>query len=182
MARKPLKYIWFLSLIGLALTFGLTGCSTVASVPGETNSVNHGYFDSKDDFLTRVTELRKGMRKDEVFKILGKDMVDFNFLTKSEILMALYGTNQIEPSAGMKSAQGLKGYSLIFGEVQARHGFSSPVSMKTKQQGFRYTVTLIFEGDTLYEDALIAGGDVYDTNSKTLFDLITPSRIFSAAL
>jgi hypothetical protein len=53
--------------------------------------------------------------------------------------------------------------------------------MKTKEDGFQYTVTLIFRDDVLYEEPIIAGGDVEGSNSKTIFEYLSPGRLVNSA-
>jgi len=169
------------SILSLGVIISLNACSGVVSLPGGTKGVNQDYYKSKAELLERVRTVKKGMNKEEVYDILEREEDDFFLLSRSEIVTAMYGTDNINFSNTQNFIHTLDGYRLDYSRVNRKHGFNTPISMKTKEDGFQYTVTLIFRDDVLYEEPIIAGGDVEGSNSKTIFEYLSPGRLVNSA-
>lgn len=168
----------------LVFTLALAGCAGVAPVPGGTDSVNASYYASQDDFKARVAQLQPGMGEAHVLYLLGRNRDELRQLNRNEILSALYGANTMqmldsvrereETTAFMRS---LYGYQLKYKDVEREHGFVNPLRIRTEEQGFDYTVNLIFKNGLLLEKPDLSGGVVHQRSSSTFFDYLNPGSI-----
>ncbi len=109
-------------------------------------------------------------------------------LRRDEIVTALLGTNNVEVRDGVNGArlkqtvlQSLYGYRMSYVSVHSRHGFSSPIRIQTDEEGYNYTLTLIFSDGRLFEKPILTGGVVSQSSSKTFFDYINPGTVISRA-
>ena len=183
--EKDLKNRWFrlgfkLPVLAISALLMLGACSGVMPVPGGTKTVNQDYYKDREEMLARVYMVKPGMSKADVFEILEREEDDFQILSRNQIVLAMYGTDNINLTQDMYFLKNLYGYSMQYAKVKRNHGFNSPISMKTKENGYAYTVTLIFEGDKLHENPIISGGDSYGSDSNTIFDYLTPGNAMSA--
>jgi hypothetical protein len=174
--------LFYLSAMLLPLLLG--GCAQAFPVPGGTDAVNASYYNTKEDFLTRVSAIDVGMTEKEVLARLERSEDDMIRLKRDEIMMAMTGTNNIEfkgadagPQSSRNVIRSLQGYRLNYKAVERKHGFSSPIRIRTDEKGFDYTVTLIFRKDRLLEKPILTGGVVNNFSSKTFFDLINSGGI-----
>lgn len=172
------------NFIALMAIIALGACSSVKSpeMTQKEGSLHHEKFDTKQELLERVGSIKKSMPKDKVYELLEIGEDDFRMLSRNEILLAMYGTDEIEFTKNMEFIRELDGFSLDFRSIEEKTGLSSPVSMRTKKEGYEYTLILVFKGNTLYERPIIYGGDVYDSKTNSLLKFLSPSRLVSAAL
>lgn len=184
MVGKGLKTNFLFNFIALVTLIAVSACSSVKSpeMTQKEGSLHHDKFDTKEALLDRVKSIKKSMKKDEVYELLDITEGDFRMLSRNEILLAMYGTDEVEFTKGLDFIRQLDGFSLDFRSIEKKTGLSSPVSMRTKQEGYEYTLVLVFKGDTLYERPIIYGGDVYDSKTNSLLKFLSPSRLVSAAL
>jgi hypothetical protein len=175
----------FLILFGLP--FLVLGCAGVAPVPGGGDTVNGSFYKSEDDLKTRVDSLKEGMTQAEVFAKLNRKKDDFIALGRDEIMAALYGGQQYamstfsRPDHNRQYIQSLSGYKFTFKNIKRKHGVSSPISMRTHENGYHYTTTLIFKDGVLYEKPILSGGIVNASSSKTLFDYLNLGSVVGRA-
>lgn len=173
-----------LASLALAAMLGfatLTACAGVAPVPGGTDEQNRPYFESGGDMKAKVAELKPGMSEEAVFKHLNCRKEQLTQLDRIGIRRALLG-GENAPLPGTpeqqleiyKFLQTSYGYRLDFKDVKRKHGFSSPIRIRTEESGFSYTVTMIFHDGRLLEKPIIAGGIINGTSSQTLFDFLNP--------
>ena len=168
---KVLKKMKIIGLVGCAIT--LTACAGIAPLPGGINATNTEYYDSVDDLKLKMADLQEGMDKSTVFKTLHREREDLVILSRPEIMMALYGTNNIgNTTINPNDIKTLSGYRLDYKNIQRKHGISSPISMKTHKAGHAYELHLIFKDGALYEKPLLSGGIVDNSNTSTLFDYL----------
>lgn len=159
-------------------------CSPKAPVPGGTNAVNENFYKSKDEFLQKLDSIHYGMSEQEVFQILNRQPRELVRLKRDEIVMALLGADNITFKDSLQDKdllQSLYGYRLTYKRVKRVHGFSSPIRIRTKEDGFEYNAVLVFRDGRLFERPILTGGVVDATSSKTFFDLLSPSTIFGVA-
>lgn len=166
----------------------LAGCAGVAPMPGGNETINAAYYESAIDFRTRAEQLQPGMGESQVLSILGRTRNDLTQLGRDEIVTALYGGSAMqlldtarEREETRAFLQSLYGYRLEYKDVNKHHGLVSLIRMRTQEEGFRYTVNLIFQNGQLLEKPVVAGGVVNDSESRTLFDYINPGTVVSAA-
>ena len=169
----------------LAALVLLPGCAGWAPVPGGDDKVNSGFYSGSQDFLGRVNRLRPGMKQGEVFAILGRNAGEMTKLSRAQINAALYGGSSArfdgslaDQEMARKFLQSLYGYSLDYAEVEREHGFSSPIRVRTEEEGFKYNVLLVFQSGRLFDKPILSGGAVDDSSSKTLFDFLNPYSLF----
>jgi hypothetical protein len=162
----------------------LASCAGVAPVPGGSETVNSAYYQSADDFKTRVNTLQAGMSEDLVMDILGRQPADMQRLTRNEVVLALYGPNTMqvldsrtERDETHKFLKSLYGYKLEYKDVDKHLGLSSLIRMSTEESGFGYAVYLIFQNGKLVEKPEVTGGVINETTSKTLFEYISPGSL-----
>ncbi len=177
----------FLAL--LLCMFLVTACAWFLPVPGGDDTTNEEYYEGEEDLMAALKRLQVGMSKERAFSILMRKEDDFKKLDRAGILHALYGGSDIELQQGM-SAHGmsthylstLSGYSFRFQVVESEHGFTSPIRVRTSEEGYDYTVSLIFRNDVLLEEPILSGGDINKTSSGTIFDFISPRFVLDYAL
>ncbi|NBX65768.1 MAG: hypothetical protein EBQ96_02100 [Proteobacteria bacterium] len=168
----------------LFLVLALAGCAGVAPVPGGSDSVNASYYPSPDDFKAKVGQLQPGMGEGHVLMLLGRRPEELRQLNRNEILSALYGANTMqvmdsisereETTAFMRQ---LYGYQLKYRDVEREHGFVNPLRIRTEEDGFDYTVNLIFKNGLLLEKPDLSGGVVHERSSSTFFDYLNPGSL-----
>jgi hypothetical protein len=166
----------------------VAGCANVAPVPGGGETVNSAYYQSDDDFKTRVGQLLPGMGESEVLSVLGRTRNDLTTLTRDEIVKVLYGGNSMQMLDSSKEREearnyleSLYGYHLEYKDVSTHHGFDSPIRIRTTKQGFDYKIDMVFKNGVLMEKPILAGGAVNDSESRTFFDYINPGSLLSRA-
>ena len=158
----------------------MSGCA--GALPGGKETVNAGFYNSGEELKDRIAQLEPGMTRDAVFAKLGRTQDDFTRLNREQIVIALFGGKEaILPGTRQEQIlflRALTGYRLDFRTVKRRHGFTSPITVKTDKKGFEYSLTLIFYDDTLLEAPVAQGGVITGADSKTLFDYLNPGLIF----
>lgn len=179
----------FKFILILPVAFLLNGCAGVLPVPGGGESINNSFYKTETDLKTRVQSIKQGMPKNAVFTKLSLHEDQFILLTREEIMSTLYGGQKLEftqnqdaPLSERSFIQSLTGYKLLFKNVNRKHGLTSPIRIKTQENGFSYTAIFIFKDGILYEDPVLSGGEVDTTSSKTLFDYMNPSMIIGRVL
>lgn len=165
----------------------LSGCYGSAAVPGGDKEVNKALYQSRDQFLAKISQLHAGMHASIVLDVLGNSKDGLVLLSRAQVINELYGGNTMaiaqsfsDHNEYLSYVQRLSGYKLYFDASDKEHGFSSPIRLKTAKTGFRYVVTLIFEDDRLLEDPIVAGGKINESKSTTVFDVINPANILSS--
>lgn len=176
-----------LACVLLAVCLGLTACAGKGAMPGGDETVNLSYYGSADDFRSRIDRLAPGMGESEVLAILGRTRDDMILLSREEVIKALYGggsiqvmNDAVEREQTRLFLQSLYGYSMTFKDVTKKHGFSSPIRIQTEENGYDYTVKLLFQNGVLMERPVVAGGIVHGTSSKTFFDYLNPGSVLDA--
>jgi len=170
-------------LVGMLV---LAGCAQHLPVPGGDSMVNHTFYNSDEEFLKIVEYLEAGMSQDEVFFRLGVTEEDLIRLDRSGIVNVLYGGSSAQLSGGFQDRRytrdflrSLYGYKFEYTVIRREHGFSSAIRIKTKEIGFRYLITLIFQNGYLFEKPILSGGSVNNMSSSTIFDFINPSTVMN---
>lgn len=167
------------SLVIACTAIMLSGCAGIVSLPGGTETVNKSFYKSDQEMKERVSSLQEGMTKDEVLRRLNRNESQLIVLRRDEIIDALYGGDQFgiidvaQSTQGRNYIKSLSGYRLVFKNVERNHGLNSPISMRTNQEGYSYSTTLIFKDNVLYEKPMITGGVVDESSTRTLFDYIS---------
>lgn len=156
-------------------------------VPGGTEDVNETSFSSIGDMQARMLRISSGMPEDEVLAILSPKKESLTQLERRDIRIALLGGDNVlfagvDENSDSQLIQSLYGYKLSYKSVNRKHGFISPIRIRTDETGFNYTVTLIFKDGKLFEKPILSGGVVNNTSSGTIFDFITPGTIVSHAI
>lgn len=176
----------FTTLFALIALGGITsGCAGIAPVPGGKDTVNTEKYETREDLFENVRSIKTGMPEGQVLNLLNTEADDLYILSRSEILIDLYGTDNIrlDPAQSEKLRKDrLYGYRLIYRNVSREMGLNNPISMRTNKQGYQYTVSFIFKNGILFEDPIIAGGEVNESKSSTVFDMISPSRVVNSAI
>ncbi len=177
-----LKILHFALILSSALT--ISACAGKLPVPGAHDTVNQSFFVTRHDLLERLSILKVNMSEQEVFSILGHEKEDLIRLERDKILSALYGTNSINLQDGLPEKenfgafiQSLSGLSLNYKIVERKHGFSSPIRIRTDEKGFDYTVTLVFRDGFLLVPPFLTGGLINKSHSSTFFDHLDPHNI-----
>ncbi|MBU0858613.1 MAG: hypothetical protein KJ667_01630, partial [Alphaproteobacteria bacterium] len=162
-----------LMAILLVLTLAFTGCAGRAPVPGGDDDTNSKFYESPGDLINRINQLHPGMTHGQVFHILDRHAAELTKLSRAEINGALYGSQNAqfdgslaEQEAARHFLQSLYGYRLDYAKVQRKHGFSSPIRVRTNKEGYRYQVLLIFQHGRLYDQPILSGGVVTDSSSR----------------
>ena len=171
-------------LMAVACIFSLTGCAQFLPVPGGDDTTNEKYYKGEDDLIAALKRLQVGMSKDRAFSILMRKEDDFKKMDRSDILHALYGGSDVELQQGINNhfLTSLSGYSFRFRVVESEHGFASPIRVRTREEGYDYTVSMIFQNDVLMEEPILSGGDINKTTSGTIFDFISPRFVLDYAM
>jgi hypothetical protein len=167
----------------LAAALLLCGCAGM--LPGGKETVNAGFYKTSDELTQRAAELEPGMSKADVFAKLGRSEADFRRLSREEVFEALFGGKNATlpgatPGEQLTFLENLEGFRLQYKAVKRRHGFTSPIAIRTDRAGFDYALNLIFYDGALLEKPVVAGGNVLDADTKTLFDYLNPGLVFSA--
>lgn len=164
----------------------VAGCANVAPVPGGGQTINSAYFQSDDDFKSRVLQLQPGMGESQVLQILGRSRADLTALSRDEVVRALYGSNSMQTFATPQERemaraylQSLYGYHLEYKNLKKDHGFASPIRLRTSTSGYYYKLDMVFQNGRLLERPVLAGGMVNDTESRTFFDYLNPGNVLS---
>ncbi len=162
----------------------LGGCAGRFPVPGGSDAVNRTFFSTQEDLLIRLNNIHLNMTEDEVFMALGHDRDDLVRLERNQIVTALYGSTSLqfrdgtpEHESSSNFLQSLYGYRMYYKVLDRKHGFSSPIRIRTDETGFDYAVTLVFREGTLYERPILTGGTVNRSSSATIFDYLNPGTI-----
>lgn len=176
-----------LSCFCLFAVLAVAACAGRAPVPGGDDTTNITLYKSEEEFKMRVARLQVGMPEQEVFSQLGVFRQDLAQMSREEIVNALFGGGSLQVGASateqqqtLYNLQSLYGYRLDYKNVKRHHGFSSPIRVRTDEDGFKYSTFLIFQQGLLFERPVVAGGKVNDRNSKTLFDWLSPGYVFDA--
>jgi len=169
---------------GIAALLMLGACAGEWPVPGGSEASNERCFKSLAEMEARLDELLPGMPEDEVLTGLCRKKKSLTQMERREIRIALLGGDNITFSGTYRSDEqdlirSLYGYRLNFKDVRRRHGFASPIRIKTDESGFNYFVTLIFREGVLFERPILSGGLINNSRSGTVFDFITPGMIVS---
>lgn len=172
--------------ICILIALACAGCAGILPVPGGNEAINESFYGTKEDLLSRLEGITPGMTEKEVFKALGRKEGDFQRLTRQEVVTALLGTSNVEfrdgteePSYSQNLLQSLYGFRLSYQIVKRKHGFSSPIRIRTDEKGFDYIVTLIFRDNLLFEKPILSGGVVNASSSKTFFDYLNPGTVMN---
>lgn len=169
-----------------ALLF-LGACAGTLPVPGGSEAVNEACFESMADMEARLALLSPGMAEEEVLARLCRKKDGLLRLDRRDIRIALLGGDNIPfskkyPEEEQDLIHSLYGYRLNFKSIKRKHGFTSPIRIRTDESGFNYSVILIFREGALFEKPILSGGVVKGSSSGTLFDFITPGTIIEGAV
>lgn len=175
------------TLLAAFLSVSILLAACAGMLPGGEDSINKGFYESDDQLKEWVDSLQPGMSKGEVFARLGRSEGDFKRLRRDEIVATLFGGGDagvpITFSPGMDIKQfldELEGYNLSYKKVKRRHGFTSPIRVRTDETGFSYNITVVFRNGVLFEKPMLTGGVVNGADSSTLFDYLNPGTILGA--
>lgn len=163
----------------------LVGCAGYAPVPGGTDTINSAFYKTRNDFLSRLSEVMLGMSQEDVLAKLGRKEGELIRLKRDEILTSLFGTDNItlkDENIRRELLQTLYGYKLPYKVVERKHGFTSPIRVRTDEKGFDYTVMLIFRDGSLFASPILTGGTVNASSSKTFFDFLSPGIVVNRAV
>ena len=182
--RNSAIKITFKTLFLISFSILLSACAGIVPMPGGSDTINKGFYESDVDMRERVASLEVGMPKSEVFEILGRTEDDFILLSRDEIVSTLYGGVQsnfafreAEPLYDRELLKSLDGYKLVYKNVKRKHGVSSPIAMRTNEVGYSYVSSFIFKDDILYEKPVLSGGTVDASSSKTISDYLSPEKV-----
>lgn len=170
----------------LLAAIAMTAC-TGAPAPGGTDTVNGKYFDSAGDMKKKLELVRPGMTEEEVFTTLGCKREQLEKLDRNGIRRALFGGDTAlpgTPEQQLEITQFLQesyGYKLDYKDVKRKHAFTSPIRIRTDENGFKYTVTMVFHHGRLIEAPVLSGGVVNEQNSETIFDFLNPGTALDLA-
>lgn len=175
------RVIHLLLIVGFVI---LTGCAGVLPVPGGDKTINKTFYKTDEDLLLALGKVDIGISEEEVFTTLDRKKEDFIKLDRYNILEVLYGGSDTELQqrvAGQNHQnhllQSLYGYRFSFKSVETGHGLSSPIRLRTDEEGYDYTVSLIFRNGYLFEKPILSGGKVKSSYSSTIFDYLNPGIV-----
>ena len=172
-------YSRFFILLALMTSLGLSACAG-APAPGGSDAINQEYFSSAADLKSKLGLVAPGMAEDDVLKALGVKKTQLTQLDRNGIRKALFGSDSVLPGTPEQQLeaqtflQAAYGYKLDYKDVERKHGFTSPIRIRTDERGFSYTVTMVFHTGRLLEMPVLSGGVVNDNSSQTLFDFLNP--------
>jgi len=174
----------FLGLFATVIILNLGACAGKMPVPGGTEDVNETCFSSVADMQKRILEVSPGMPEGQVLAHLCRKKEALTRLDRREIRIALLGGDNVlfsgmDAETDSHLIQSLYGYKLAYKSVNRKHGFLSPIRIRTDETGFNYTVMLIFRDGKLFENPILSGGIVNNVTSGTVFDFITPGTLVS---
>lgn len=158
----------------------LAACADYAPVPGGTDNINPSFYTTREDLLHRLDGIDPGMAEKAVMAKLGRKEGELTRLKRDDIMTALLGSNIVtfEDDATRENIlHELYGYKLPYKAVKRKHGFTSPIRIRTDEKGFSYTVILIFYRGLLFEKPLVSGGVINESSSRTFFDYLSPGTI-----
>jgi hypothetical protein len=172
------------------ITLFSQGCAKGLPLPGGDERINEDFYESDEDMLEKLGQIKRGMTYAEVFEVLGHPQNELIILSRAEIIQALYGSSDIQvahPSLedmgnGTGFLQSLYGYKFNYRVIDKEHGLSSPIRLRTREHGYSYSVTLIFRGGRLFENPIVSGGVVEGSSSSTVFDYLNPGNVTSLVL
>jgi len=177
----------FMRLCLAATLLCLPGCA--GQLPGGIETQNTRYYASPDVLERWTASLEPGMSKGEVFARLGRLESDFRRLGREEIVAALFGGNNAGVPAGFLPPKEIRaflntldGYELVYKDVGKRHGFTSPIRVRTDANGYDYKLRLIFRNGKLLEKPVLLGGVVHNYSTATLFDYLSPGIVIDKAI
>lgn len=171
----------------------MAGCTRGFPLPGGNDRINEKLYESDDDLLKKLADVKRGMTYGEVFQTLGHQDNDLIIMSRAEIIQALYGSSDVRFDGSMEESlhdmdngqsflQTLYGYKFTYRVTDREHGLQSPIRLRTDENGYSYTVRLIFRGGKLFENPIVSGGIVDTSSSRTLFDHLNPFSLVGTAL
>jgi hypothetical protein len=163
----------------LALIFMLSGCMKLAD-----QHVNTELFDSKQDMQTRVSELKAGMKKKDVFTALNIPEEKFNRLSLQDIQTALYGNSQMQgtPEQLEKFRRQLlryDGYSLPYRFIESE-GSLGFAKVKINKKGHDLILILIFHDNKLTQATIQGKQEVDEMEDQYLWNTILRTGVSAA--
>lgn len=166
-------------VIILALVFLLSGCMKLSD-----QHVNMELFDGKQDMQTRVSELRAGMSKKEVFSALNIPEEKFNRLNLQEIQTALYGNSQMQgtPEQLEKFRRQLlryDGYSLPYRFIESE-GSLGFAKVKIHKKGHDLMLIMIFHDGRLAQATIQGKQEVDEMEDQYLWNTILRTGVSAA--
>jgi hypothetical protein len=160
----------------------IAACAGVLPVPGGSEQVNEACFESETALRDRLNALTLGMDEEAVLNSLCGRKEDIARIDRRDIRVALLGGDNVPFPSGNDVIEELYGYRISFKSVKKKHGFSSPIRIRTDASGYSYAVTVVFRAGKLYALPAVAGGPVNNSSSGTLFDALTPGAIVNHAM
>lgn len=176
-----------ITVISLLFATAVIASCTGAPAPGGTDTVNGKYFDSAADMKKKLELVQPGMAEEDVFKTLGCKREQLEKLDRNGIRRALFGGDTAlpgTPEQQLEITQFLQesyGYKLDYKDVKRKHAFTSPIRIRTDENGFQYTITMVFHHGRLIEAPVLSGGVVNDQSSETIFDFLNPGTAIDLA-
>jgi hypothetical protein len=147
--------VLFIALISLALS----GC-----LPTGEESINTELFKSKDDLKQKASQLRPGIKKGDVFRILDVAPEKFQRMNLSEVQSSIYGNSQVQGSPTQleefrRRMMSYEGYALPY-RILKDDGSLGFGTMKFHKTGQDLRLVLIFENNRLLRSAIEGTEDV----------------------
>ncbi|TNE31867.1 MAG: hypothetical protein EP349_03260 [Alphaproteobacteria bacterium] len=163
----------------LTLVFILSGCMKL-----KDQHVNTELFEGKQDMQTRVSELKAGMSKKDVFTALNISEEKFNRLSLQDIQTALYGNSQMQgtPEQLEKFRRQLlryDGYSLPYRSIESE-GSLGFAKFKIHKKGHDLVLIMIFHDGKLAQATIQGKQEVDEMEDQYLWNTILRTGVSAA--
>ncbi len=159
-------------------------CVLSACMPLNDHDVNTELFKDKESMKTKTSELRSGMKKEEVFEALNVPIEKFDQLSTLQIQMVLYGNSQLQGTPSdlenfRKKLMRFEGYSLPYQSVKSDGSFGFG-KMKVKKTGHNLILLLIFERGKLLKASVEGQHSVNEKEDQYFWNNILKTGVKAA--
>lgn len=147
-----------------------------ACVPSGEHDINTELFKSKDDMQERLTALKPGMSKEQVFKTIGIKPNKFKKLNVQDTQICLYGNSLVQGTPEQlekfrDKMSKLEAYTLPYREIKSSSslGFAK---VRVQKTGYDLKLVLVFDKGRLAKTMIEGTEEVKETEEEYLWQTL----------